>query len=841
MLIPRPACLLVFFGFTSLVLWGCQENTSPVSATIREEAYKTLDKVLEHQEEWVKVHAAEYKIWSGYTGEVFDIYLKEAEKFGNKPPYRIGIWRVLAQSARDDSTRQEYLEKIITAFKDPDGQDRVHAAETLAKLGVPIADLAPDQVSSILEGERNSLYIYTLWASLNGAGNGERNWNPLFEYIQTETQDKLTLMQAAYALRHHGHIGTDDWTVLASLALNEPGDSMAKVYLLSAAYILADGENVNSEFLKEIRRVLLELQNAQSKGERMEMALALGEKGNMEDFPILLSLLRGDDPIVAPQESRSGAIFSPADADVRATAAYAILRMEKNRTHRLAYWDWVVVILYLVGMMVVGYAFSKKNRNEKDYLLGGGKMNPIAVGLSLFATLLSSLSYLSYPGEMIKYGPVVFSGVLAFPMIHYVVGWFLIPKFMKLKVTSAYELLEINLGLSIRMLAIFFFLSLRFLWMGTIIFITVNTAVISIFGFEGSDSNVFLISFVLIGVTIIYTTMGGLKAVVFTDVIQSVVLLGGALLTIIVVSVYYGSFSAWLPSGWLSHWGELRWGIVATERLSIGNALLMTFIWYVASSGSDQMSIQRFLATENLRSARKTFGVSLITSFVAQSLLGLVGLAVMAYFMSNPQFLAPNESVATHADVLFPRFILVGLPIGISGLVAAGILAAAMSSLSSGLNATSSVISEDLMKRFKKRPHRQTNELKRIRLLSLLVGLFTLILSLFISKVEGNLYDVIVKVVNLFVSPLFVLFFMALFIPFATARGVFIGGVGSIVMAVAVAFFKYMGIEVLFIMPAALLAGIILGMVASYVDVQLLGNRETVSNRIHKIWEDENH
>jgi SSS family solute:Na+ symporter len=262
----------------------------------------------------------------------------------------------------------------------------------------------------------------------------------------------------------------------------------------------------------------------------------------------------------------------------------------------------------------------------------------------------------------------------------------------------------------------------------------------------------------------------------------------------------------------------------------------MTVIWYVASSGSDQMSIQRFLATENIQTARKTFAVSLITSFVAQFLLGLVGLAVLAYFLDNPQFLAAGESVSTHADILFPKFILVGLPIGISGLVAAGILAAAMSSLSSGLSATSSVISEDLFKRFsRKSKPKKVNQLKRIRTLSLFVGIFTLALSLLISRVEGNLYDVVVKVVNLFVSPLFVLFFMALFIPFATARGVLIGGLISIAMAIAVAFFKFLGIEVLFITPASLFSGIVAGVVFSYIDHKFLGNQETMQNRSEKI------
>jgi SSS family solute:Na+ symporter len=148
----------------------------------------------------------------------------------------------------------------------------------------------------------------------------------------------------------------------------------------------------------------------------------------------------------------------------------------------------------------------------------------------------------------------------------------------------------------------------------------------------------------------------------------------------------------------------------------------------------------------------------------------------------------------------------VGFPIGISGLWQL-VLATAMSSLSSGLNSSSSVISEDIIKRFKSNVQKRSNELKQVRQLSFFVGVIALLLSIGISYVEGNLLDIIIKEVNLFVAPLFVLFFLALFIPFATARGTFIGGMVSVIVAIAIAFFNFLGIKVLFIMPTSLFTG----------------------------------
>jgi len=821
-LIPRCG-----IGFIIILLfWACHTDIPQVvSDDLRERSKATLSEVLRDQDSWVKIHAAEYKLWTGYTDGVLETFLDEEIRYDTMPQYRIGIWRVLAQASPTDAT--VYHQKIVEAFKDTAGLDRIHAAESAAKLGLSLAEMAPEATAQVLAGEPNSLYVYTLWSSLQGKDLAS-GLEKLLDLIFDPQVAEIARMQAAFSIRNVGNLTEAQWERLAAQALAEPTNSFAKVYLLSAAFTQASASMHDDLYLK-IRQNLIELAHSPLKGVRMEVAVALGTAAGPEELHTLKAMLAGEMPIQEDGQPLEDALSSPANADVRATAAYAILLFDRRQEYALSGGDWAVVIFYLLGMVGIGYYFSRKNKNERDYYLGGGKMNPIAVGLSLFATLLSSLSYLSYPGEMVKYGPVIFSGVLIFPLIYYVVGWFLIPKFMTLRVTSAYEILEINLGVSIRLLATFFFLSLRFLWMGTIIFITVNTAILSIFGFDPAYT--LLISVLLMGVTIVYTTMGGLKAVVFTDVIQSGVLISGALLTLAVVSWHFGSFSAWIPKDWLPHWGDFKVGLDATERLTIMNALLTTFIWYIASSGSDQMSIQRFLATENVHTARKTFGVSLITTFVVQVLLGLVGLAVLAYFTAFPQYLGPGESVGTDADTLFPKFILVGLPVGISGLVAAGILAAAMSSLSSGLNSTSSVISEDLLKRFQSNYKAPKNQLRSIRNLSLFVGVLALGLSVLISQVEGNLYDIIVKVVNLFVSPLFVLFFMALFVPFATARGTFWGGIGSVAMAVAVAFYKVFGIEVLFIMPVSLLVGILLGVILSWLDHRVLGNAETMEKR----------
>ncbi len=140
-------------------------------------------------------------------------------------------------------------------------------------------------------------------------------------------------------------------------------------------------------------------------------------------------------------------------------------------------------------------------------------------------------------------------------------------------------------------------------------------------------------------------------------------------------------------------------------------------------------------------------------------LMALVGLALIAYFTANPDMFGDNQSLTNNSDQLFPRFISKGLPVGLTGLVISGLLAAAMSSLSSGMNSTSSVITSDFISRLRSGEPDEKSKIVIARWVSVLIGLVVVALSLIVDQVSGNLFEVANKVVNLFVSPLFVLFF----------------------------------------------------------------------------------
>ena len=479
--------------------------------------------------------------------------------------------------------------------------------------------------------------------------------------------------------------------------------------------------------------------------------------------------------------------------------------------------DWAVIALYALGMLGVGWYYARRTSTTDDYLLGGRNMAPWMVGLSLFATLLSTLSYLAVPGEMIKYGPMVLAQMIALPLVAVVVGWFLIPAIMQSRVTSAYELLETRIGLSTRLLGACIFLVLRLFWMSLVIFATADVVLLPILGLDRSAVPWICAALGLL--TVAYTSMGGLRAVVLTDVIQTAILFGGGLLALGLITSDLGGVDGWWPDRWPSHWQEPVFWFDSNVRFTFVGASLSYLTWWVCTAGSDQMAIQRYLATSDARAARRMLNITLIANVLVSVLLAAVGMALLAYFRARPEMFAPGQTVGGSADRLLPTFIVRGLPPGISGLVIAGLLAAAMSSLSSGLNSACSVITTDFIHRFRKEGGSDSGHLRLAKYVSLAIGVTVVALGSLVGQVEGNLLELCYKIANLLVTPLFLLFFMALFIPWATPWGAFLGALSSAAVAVAVAYYQVFGLTFVWMMPASLLVGALVGVLGSLIPI----------------------
>ncbi|MFA5689230.1 MAG: sodium/solute symporter [Kiritimatiellales bacterium] len=487
--------------------------------------------------------------------------------------------------------------------------------------------------------------------------------------------------------------------------------------------------------------------------------------------------------------------------------------------------DWLVIAGYLFGMIFIGWFFSKEAKTAEGYLLGGRQMKSAWVGLSLFATLLSAISYLMVPGEVIQNGPAFMLGkIAAYPIVVLIVGFFLIPVIMKLKITSAYEMLETRLGLGVRMLGSVFFLLLRLMWMAAIVYTTSAKVLIPIFGLSESVSIYFC--FLITLITIAYTSMGGLKATVYTDVVQSFVLFGGTFLTIGIIAFKLGGIGNCIPSERPAHWPEFQWGFgSAPGARTFMAALISTVVWFVSTNGSDQTAIQRYLSTQDVKTARRTLTYAMAASGFAGILLTIVGLCLLSFYQTKPELLGMGAGFTTGADKVFPLYITSQLPAGLSGLVLSGLLAAAMSSLSSGLNSSCSVVMVDFIGRFRGDKKDSINPVKMAKLITVCIGIVVVLFSVVVGMVKGNLLDMAFKICNLLTAPLFGLFFMAIFVRRATGAGTLIGAAAGVITVFVISFWEDLflgptglkGISILWAMPVCLLVQIVTGVLASLV------------------------
>jgi len=446
-------------------------------------------------------------------------------------------------------------------------------------------------------------------------------------------------------------------------------------------------------------------------------------------------------------------------------------------------WDWLVVAAYGASVLLIGWYVSRKKEDTDSYFTGGRHMPPFLIGISLFASLLSTVSYLAYPGEIIQHGPIYLFGVLSIPIAYYIVGYGLIPKYMQFRVTSAYELLEARLGLGVRLMGAVLFILLRLIWMALLVYLA-SKAMIVMTGLPEQWLPVFSIG--TGAVAILYTSIGGFRAVVITDCMQFFLLLLGAILVIGKITLEFGGFQ-WFPTTWNPNWDtQPLFSFDPTVRATLIGAIIMHLMFRVSTAGSDQTVVQRFMATSDAKAARRSYLVQSLAGLVVLIFLGLLGFALLAYFQANPA-VTELYSLESDADHLFPYFIAHHLPTGFSGLVVAALFAAGMSSIDSGVNSISAVVNRDFLTRLNLLGGRGES-VRFNQFLALGIGMITVLLSILAQYVPGNYLEVTQKTTNLLFPSLFGLFLYAIFIPRATSATALIGTLNGIIAAIVVAF-----------------------------------------------------
>ncbi len=433
--------------------------------------------------------------------------------------------------------------------------------------------------------------------------------------------------------------------------------------------------------------------------------------------------------------------------------------------------DYVVVMIYLAVLVIIGVRLAKKEKSPEDFFKAGGRIPWWAAGLSIFGTQLSAITFMALPAKAYATDWTYLFGNLPIVMIAPLIVFCLLPFYRKLDITTAYEFLERRFDGSVRLVASSFFILLQLARIGIVLLLpSLALQVVT-----GVDVNTCIL---VMGVLcIIYVTMGGIEAVIWTDVIQVVVLLGGAIYVVAsVASQTAGGFQGVIDQADAANKLrslDLRWNLSEPTlwTLMLGG-LAASFISY----GSDQTVVQRYLTTKDEQAAARSIWTNAILTVPATLLFFLVGASLYVFFANHPEALDPH---LTTADAILPFYIVAQLPEGIAGLVIAGLFAAAMSSLDSSMNSVAAAVTTDFHGR--KHPDATKEEkLKVARVATVVVGIAGTALALILSGSEiKSLWDQFVDFLGLFGGGLGGLFLLALFADKAHAKGALLGLVAS--------------------------------------------------------------
>ncbi len=422
--------------------------------------------------------------------------------------------------------------------------------------------------------------------------------------------------------------------------------------------------------------------------------------------------------------------------------------------------DLIVISAYLLVMVGVGFWFARRSSSSQEFTAAGRSLPGWVVGLSIFGTFVSSISFLANPGKSYasNWNPFVFS--LSLPLAAWIATRYFVPMYRHAGHISAYQHLEERFGSWARFYAGGCFMLTQVARMATIMYLVA----LAIAPLTGWDVRFIIISIGLL--VTLYTLLGGIEAVIWTDAIQSVVLTVGILATIGLI--------AWqLPGGFL----QIIETASAENKFSLGSlstSLTESTFWVVLvyglfinlqNFGIDQAYVQRYIAAKSDAEARKSVWLGALLYMPISALLFFVGTALFAYYAAMPDQLP--EGIA--ADQVYPHFIVKEFPDGLTGLLIASILAAAMSSVDSSLNSSATLVYEDWYKRlFNPEPTEQQS----MRVLYGSTFVFGVIGSLAALAMLGaqSALDIWWKMAGIFSGGMLGLFLLGVLAPRATQR-----------------------------------------------------------------------
>lgn len=441
-----------------------------------------------------------------------------------------------------------------------------------------------------------------------------------------------------------------------------------------------------------------------------------------------------------------------------AQGASSVSRGSVENNPTFGFVNWAVLITYMFGMLYMGYYFMRKgNDSTEDFFKGGGKIPWWAAGISLFATMLSAITFMAIPAKSFatnwQYFPMgVTILIMAFPIVKYY-----LPFFRRLNVTTAYEYLEKRFNYGVRLMASSLFIIFMLARMALTLFLP-SLALTTVTGID------IYLCIVMMGViTLIYCTMGGAEAVVWSDVVQGIILSGGALFVAIYLVLN-------IPGG-LSTLIDIT---ITEDKMRLFD---FSFSWsnptfYVIILGglannlisysSDQTVIQRYITTSSEKGAAKSIKMNGILSVIVLVIFYFIGTALYTFYKTHPE---GTNFMMQNTDSIFPHFIMAEIPVGLAGLIIAAIFAATMSTISSNVNSLATAFTVDIYRHFAKKSS-DKKEVSVARISGLVMGGLGIGIAILMATMNIlSLFDFFNFLLGLLSSGIAALFLIGIFIP----------------------------------------------------------------------------
>lgn len=442
--------------------------------------------------------------------------------------------------------------------------------------------------------------------------------------------------------------------------------------------------------------------------------------------------------------------------------------------------DYGTLVLYLAGLALISYYFSRKKKAADDYLLGSKNIPYWAAGISIMATQVSAIGFMSIPAKAYAVNWAYFAGVFTWFIAVPIVTRAYIPFIRKINVASAYHYLEERFSYGARLFAALVFVLYQLARMGLVLYLP-SLALAAVTPLD--TVTCILIMGVL---STVYTVVGGIEAVIWIEVAQAILLFGGAVICIILAIIgLNGGLADFFTQGIADQkfsLGQSDWGFTSSSLMVI---LIGNIFIRLGNLTSDQAVVQRYMTTSSLKQAQRSVWADVAVSVPWAFVIYGLGTALYIYYKQHPEQLNP----AIASDGILPMFIAQQVPVGLSGLIIAAIFAASMSTLEGSIHSVATIFTTDFYSRYKKNiTQRQTARVARIA--TVILGVFATGLSLALVFMDVNsILDVFQEITGLFIGATAALFLLGIFTRKANATGALIGAISSGIILYAVKIF----------------------------------------------------